>query len=69
MNSDRPAAPLDTLDSDLRTTAADVEALRAAAAARVDPRNLRWDWISLARQFPHLRQSTATCEGWEEFRL
>jgi hypothetical protein len=69
MNSDRPVAPLDTLDRDLPTSAGDIAALRAAASARVDPRKLRWDWISLARQFPHLRQSDATCEGWEEFRL
>jgi hypothetical protein len=69
MNSDQLAPPLDTLDRDLHTTAADVEALRAAAATRVDSTHLRWDWISLARQFPHLRQSRRTCEGWEEFRL
>ena len=69
MNSEGQVAPLDALDRDLQTTAADVAALRRAASTRIDPRTLRWEWISLTQQFPTLRQNTATCEGWEEFRL
>jgi hypothetical protein len=57
------------LERDLPLDAEDRAALDRARDFRVDPSELRWEWISLALQFPGLRQSRATAEGREEFRL
>jgi len=44
-------------------------ALDHAREVRVDPAKLKWEWVSLARQFPNLQQDRSTSEGWEEFYL
>ncbi len=57
------------LERDLPLTTEDRAALGSARQARADPTKMRWEWISLALQFPALRQSRATAAGREEFHL
>lgn len=57
------------LEHDLPLDTADLEALRLAREVRVDPTEIKWQWVSLALQFPGLRQSRKTAAGRIEFRL
>lgn len=57
------------LEQDLSLDLEDRAALGAARETRVDPAQMEWEWISLAAQFPNLRQSRETAAGREEFRL
>ncbi|HRC86484.1 MAG TPA: hypothetical protein PK413_12820 [Thermoanaerobaculia bacterium] len=59
---------LEPLDWNVPTTPEDIEALRRARIH--GPFDLRYlNLLSATLQFPHLKQSRATSEGWEPFRL
>jgi len=57
------------LERDLFLDAEDRAALERARRIRFDPTEVKWQWISLALQFPGVRQSRTTAAGREEFRL
>ena len=57
------------LERDLPLDAEDRAALERARQIRLDPTGVEWRWISLALQFPGLRQSRATAAGRKEFHL
>ncbi len=57
------------LERDCPLDAEDRASLERARRIRFDPTQAEWQWISLALQFPGLRQSRTTAAGREEFRL
>lgn len=57
------------LERDLALDSKDSAALESARETRVNPADMQWRWVSLALQFPNLRQSRETAVGREEFRL
>ena len=50
-------------------TEEDFRALCESRNRRVDPTQLKWEWISLGAQFPNIDRERPTSEGWVEFEL
>jgi hypothetical protein len=70
-NDSKMSDDLDMLDfaKDMPLTEDDIRALDESRRRRIDPSQMKWEWISLGRQFPNINRERPTSEGWIEFEL